>query len=160
MITCDVAFGGILSEYDSFSNWAPAEFVYEGFSYKVLEQGYMRIKAIENNDMVAERMLRYVTDPRLVKKIGSAIKITDKERWDNMKGDVMLKLVRAKFTQNEGMKKELIETGSKRIGESGKDQFYAVGLPFTHPRSLDTRAWTGKSMLGNSLQTVRAEFTE
>lgn len=153
-----LAFGGTLSEYCAFSNWCPSPINYNGNMYMNLEQAYMHTKAIENDDMVAAQKIRYTTDPREVKKIGSAITLKDADRWNEMKGDLMMKLVRAKFTQNPQMRKELLDTGTKRLGETGRDSYFSVGLPFTHTRILETGAWTAESHLGKALETVRAEL--
>ena len=153
-----LVFGGIMSEHNCFSNWSPAEFEFENFQYKNLEQAYMRHKAIENGDVVAERKLRYETNPRRIKQIGSAIHVTDKRKWEQKRDELMLNLVRAKFTQNDEMKQELMDTNNKQLGEAGKDMHYAVGLPFTHPRILDTGTWKGKTHLGKCLQIVRSEL--
>lgn len=73
---------------------------------------------------------------------------------------IMLNLVRAKFTQNADKQQELLNTGNRTLGETGKDRIYAVGLPFTHPNILNKDAWTAESKLGKALETVRAELRE
>lgn len=151
-----IVFGGVLSEHDGLSNWAPTRFVYDDQVYANLEQAYMQAK--ENNDSVAERRILYTTNPREIKQIGSAINIGDRNKWENIKGDIMLNLVRAKFTQNAHLKKALLDTGTKKLGEAGKDTYYAVGLPYTNPRILNSASWTGKSELGKCLEIVRAEL--
>ena len=53
--------------------------------------------------------------------------------WNAVKGDLMLELVRAKYGQNDDLKQLLLDTGSRRLGETGKDSFFSIGLPLTHP---------------------------
>ena len=150
-------FGGVLSEYSAFSNWSPARFEYEQHVYVNLEQAYMHIKAKVNGDEDAGRKIMYTTNPRDIKFIGSKI-VIDNDRWDAMKGDVMVKLVRAKFSQNEDLMKELLKTGNKTLGETGKDSYFSVGLPLTHGGILDTKSWKAPSKLGKALESVREEL--
>ena len=70
----------------------------------------------------------------------------------------MLQLLRAKFTQNPRLQTELLDTGTKKIAESGKHNFYAVGLPITHKDILNERMWTGESKLGAFLMVVCDEL--
>ena len=120
----------------------------------------MYSKAQMNGDAVAARKIRYTTNPREIKKIGQSIKINDDDNWNKVKRDIMLNLVRAKFTQNVEKQQELLSTGNRTLGETGKDRIYAVGLPFTHPNILNKDAWTAESELGKALETVRAELRE
>ena len=54
-----------------------------GQSYANLEQAYMYHKAIENNDMKAARAIKFTVNPRKIKKLGSAVKMPDKDKWVN-----------------------------------------------------------------------------
>lgn len=153
-----LVFGGTLSEYCGFSNWSKSDINYNNQAYTLLEQGYMHIKATESGDTAAACKILCSTDPREIKKIGSEVNMKDIKKWDAMREGVMLNLVRAKFTQNEHLKQELLATGDKKLGESGRDRVYSVGLPLTHPRILDVGSWTAPSKLGTALETVRTEL--
>ena len=104
---------------------------FDGQSYANLEQAYMYYKAMENNDMKAARAIKFTVNPRKIKKLGSAIKMPDKDKWDAQKAELMVKLVRAKFSENESLKKSLLDTGDRKLGESGRDTFYSIDLPLT-----------------------------
>ena len=39
----------------------------------------------------------------------------------------MVNLVRAKFTQNDNLKKMLMDTKDKQLGETGRDPFFSIG---------------------------------
>ena len=69
-------------------------------------------------------------------------------------------LIRAKFTQNPALANTLRATGQKKIAESGKHRFFAVGLPITHKDILNQNVWNGESMLGEILMTVRNELNQ
>ena len=153
-----LVFGGILSESHGFSNWYPSPMTYEGQTYANLEQAYMFHKAIVNNDMKAARAIGYTSDPHKVKSIGSMIKVVNAEKWDQEKNVLMQKLVRAKFSQNELLRELLLSTGDKTLGETGKDMFFSIGLPLTHPGVMDQTKWKGDNRLGLALQTIRGEL--
>ena len=78
--------------------------------------------------------------------MGSAITVSDRQQWDAIKGNLMLELVRAKYTHNEGLRRELVATGNRTLGETGKDTFYSIGIPLTGNK------------LGKALETVRADL--
>ena len=151
-------FGGILSEYSVLSNWSPSKIEYNNHVYVNLEQAYMHVKAMENGDFVAARKIRYAKDPREIKRIGSNLTMNNKEKWETIRHGVMHDLVKAKFMQNNEMAQELIQTKNRKLGETGKGSDYAIGIPFTHPRVLDSTVWTAASELGKTLEAVRDEL--
>ena len=67
-------------------------------------------------------------------------------------------LVKAKFMQNNDMAQKLIQTENRKLGEAGKGSDYAIGIPFTHPKVLNSTVWTAASELGKTLEAVRDEL--
>ena len=122
-------FGGILSKAHPFSNWYSTPMNFDGQSYANLEQAYMYHKAMENNDMKAAPAIKFTVNPRKIEKLGSAIKMSDKDKLDAQTAELMVKLVRAKFTENESLKKSLLDTGDRKLGESGRDTLISIGSP-------------------------------
>lgn len=153
-----LAFGGALSEFNTFSNWSPAKFEYNDHMYVSLEQAYMHTKALDNGDAESAKKIMYNTDPREIKFLGSKVDMTDIAKWDESREELMLNLLRAKFSQNPEMKAELLQTGERKLGETGRDGFYSVGLPLTHGKVRDPESWTADSKLGSALETIRQEF--
>ena len=47
---------------------------------------------------------------------------------------------------------------TKEIAESGRDGFYATGLPITHRDILQCDKWSGKSNLGKIMMTIRRDI--
>ena len=113
-------FGGMYSEYSVHSNWARSLFSFKEKEFVCIEQGYMYHKAVVNEDPTAARKIRDTTNPREIKRLGSAIIVKSKEQWDNVKGNLMLELVHAKYSQNTDMKKMLLDTRNKKMGETEK----------------------------------------
>jgi len=153
-----LVFGGLYSEFSCHSNWSHSEFIFKEKKFTCLEQGYMYNKALINDAPDTARQISYTCNPREIKRIGSAITVTDQTHWDNVKGNLMIELVRAKYTQNPNMKKALMNTGNRKLGESGRDPFYSIGLPITHPGVLNNKNWKLQNKLGKALELIRSEL--
>ena len=153
-----LVFVGMYSEFSTYRNWSKSAFAFKEKKFICIEQGYMYNEAVINGAPVAAQQISCVTDPREIKKLGSAITVSDRQQWDAIKGNLMLELVRAKYTQNEGLRRELVATGNRTLGETGKDTFYSIGRPFTHPDVLNCRKWKAGNKLGDALETVRADL--
>ena len=65
----------------------------------------------------------------------------------------MVKLVRDKFTENESLKKSLLDTGDRKLGESGRDTLILIGRDI-----LDHNKLRVKTHLGQALEIVRDEL--
>ena len=95
-----LVFGGMYSEFSTYRNWSKSAFSFKEKKFICIEQGYMYNKAIINSAPVAANQISCITDPLEIKRLGSAITVSDCEQWYAMKGNLMLELVRAKYTQN------------------------------------------------------------
>ena len=80
----------------------------------------MYIKALENGDATSARKARYTKDPREIKRIGSKLAVYDNEKWNTIRHGVMHDLVKAKIKQNDDMARGLIQTGNRKLVETGK----------------------------------------
>ena len=127
-----LVFGGMYAEYGKH-NWSASRFTFKERRFECIEQGYMYNKAMINNEPETARKICYTTDPREIKRLGSSVSVTNGNEWNNLKKTLMLELVRAKYTQNEDLKQILLATGNRKIGETGRDTFFSIGLPLTHP---------------------------
>ena len=56
--------------------------------------------------------------------------------------------------------KELQSTGTKIMGESGRELLYGTGISITHSDVLNGAKWTGKSTLGEILMKIRREISQ
>ena len=153
-VTTEV-FVGILSDHSILSNWSPSQIEYKNNVYVNLEQAYMHIKALEM--VIMQPPGRSIT-PR---NHGRSNASDQSWLYMIMKSGtqyVMHDLVKAKFMQNDDMARELIQTGNRKLGETGKGSDYAIGVTFTHPNVLDPTVWTVASELGKTLEAVRDEL--
>ena len=152
------AFGGLFSDYSSFSNWKRAEFTYDGVSFSSSEQAYFHTMAMKSNDHNSALKILATNSPKEAKRLGGEITGFNKHSWNLIKGTVMKDVLRCKFGQNQAMKQELLNTGNKQIVESGRGSYFPCGLPLTHRFILDSRKYTSKNKLGEILQQLRTEF--
>ena len=67
------------------------------------------------NDVETANKIMATTDPRTIKALGREVKNFKADFWDKVKFDVVYNGCKEKFTQNEKLKKVLMETGDKKI---------------------------------------------
>jgi len=72
--------------------------------------------------------------------------------------DSMKEGLRAKFTQNQVLKKELLSTGKKTLVECTRDTTWGCGFHL-HSKDADTPDnWTGGNLLGDLLMELRRDL--
>ena len=76
------------------------------------------------------------------------------------KRDIMKDILISKFTQHPDLKDLLLKTGTKKLAEANaRDNYFAIGLPITHPDVLDTTKWSENgNKLGEILMELRHEL--
>ena len=154
-----VVFGGVFSETESLSNWEKSPFVYEGTRYASLEQGYMYTKAVMNGDVTSANEIMRTSEPYRAKEIGDKI-TTKRGKWTHDQcEDVMTNLLAAKFAPGSKRAADLLATGSKYLAETGRNTYYACGLPINHREVLNKQAHTGKNRLGHLLMKIRSSLS-
>ena len=117
-------------------------------------------KALLAGDQNKQREIMFNPDPMVQKMLGQQVKGLDLAKWEAEKRDIMKDIVIAKFTQHAYLKNHLLSTQDKKLGEAnGKDNYFAVGLPLTHPDVLDDSKWAPNSNnLGEILMEIRQEL--
>lgn len=153
----NIIFGGILSEYCPYSNWYPSRMRYDGHVFGCLEQSYQYAKAVHCKDEHSALKLRFTTDPRSAKEIGSKVTGYDRANWDAIKDNKMLELVKIKFSDPK-LKAALISSGTKQLVEAGLNEHFAVGVSFNSRDISDPTKWKGSNKLGEILCTVRNDL--
>ena len=153
-----VMMGGMYSNFYPLSNYYQSQLTYKNKKYSSIEQSYQYIKAIMIDDVDAANQIINADDAATSKRLSYQIKGFNQELWNGKRYDIMTNLVRAKFTQNPTLTDALLATGEKKIAESGKHRFFAVGLPITHKDILNQNMWNGESKLGEILMSVRNEL--
>ena len=135
--------------YGAFSNLFRRPMEFEGRVYPTAEHAYQAGKA--RTDEVREWILSAPT-PSLVAMAAHGLYTWDiVPEWSRTKFDRMRKVLKAKFSQHEDLKKLLLSTGNARLVEAGRTD------------NAVNRTWgevngKGQNMLGVLLMEVRDEI--
>ena len=97
-------------------------------------------------------------DPVSQKRMGKQVQGFDREKWENVVPEVLLRGLKAKFSQNKYCGEFLKKTGEKVIGEANpNDSFYGIGIRLRSSNVWNKSVW-GHNLLGASLMEVRSEL--
>jgi N-glycosidase YbiA len=125
----------------------PHPFTGEPTAYATVEHYFQACKA---TDAVAHDRVRTAPTPKEAKRRGRAVAL--RHDWEDVKRDVMLTALRAKF-QDPALRELLLATGTRTIGEDS---------PYDHEWGIRDRrgGYGGQNLLGQALMRVRAELTD
>jgi len=97
--------------------------------------------------------------PKRQKDLGREVKGFVKKEWDAIARDVVYKGNYAKFTQNEDLKKTLLDTvGTTLVEASPYDGIWGIKLAEEDPRAQSRDTWLGLNWLGETLTKVREDI--
>lgn len=129
-------------EHGCFSNFSRHAVKLDGHTWMTSEHYYQAMKFAGTS---AETEVRKAPNPKEAARIGRDKNNPLRKDWDHVKDDVMRKVVYAKFTQHEDLKKILLSTGDAKLVEhTENDNYWADGGD-----------GSGKNMLGVILMEVR-----
>lgn len=138
------------------SNWYASEFTVNGIKFVNSEQYMMYQKAMIFGDTeIAEKILAS-NSPSEVKSYGRKVRNYNDTVWNGLRQIVVYDGLMAKFSQNENLKKQLLETGDDILVECNPmDNIWAVHLNEDDPKVQDISTWEGQNLLGFTLMRVR-----
>ncbi|KAF3905700.1 hypothetical protein AA313_de0200702 [Arthrobotrys entomopaga] len=147
--------------YGYLGQWYPSVFKDinedgEEVIYQNAEQYMMHQKGVlfAPDDPVTAEILTAKLSPRTIKALGRQVPNFDEETWGKKRFEIVVKGNYLKFTQNEDLKKQLLETGNKELVEaSPRDKIWGVGFGIVNAPSQ--RARWGLNLLGKALMEVR-----
>ena len=114
-------------EFFVFDNFSSFRVLVDGTLYCTVEHAYQATKFLETAPEIAEQITNCYS-AHDAQKIAYANKDKQCKNWDDIKLQVMEKLLRLKLAQNPYVKKKLLETGDLLICEdSPKDSFWGIG---------------------------------
>jgi ribA/ribD-fused uncharacterized protein len=121
--------------------------------YNCVEQFYTAERARFFNDNLAVEKILQTDDP--VQQKQTRISNMKEADWEVVAEETMLKCIRAKFEQNEPLKKLLIDTHPKELVEANPhDAKWGIGLGMWSPHIHERKAW-GENRTGKILMKVR-----
>lgn len=136
--------GSFRGKYYFLSNFFPAEVTYNGLTYQNNEAAFQAQKTYSKEERIEFTTL----EPRDAKRRGRRVRL--RKDWEQVKDSIMEEIVRAKFSQNEELKEQLLATGDAQLVEGNRwnDRYWEV----------DIRSGVGENHLGKILMKVRSEL--
>lgn len=134
--------------YRFLSNFYPAEFVWDRIIWPSSEHAYVAAKTLDREERLK---ISRMEGKGVIKRYGRQIDL--RPDWEEVKYDIMLEIVRAKFSQNPDLKEKLLATGNAHLEEGNhwKDRIWGVCPP---------GSGNGKNYLGKILMQVREELSD
>lgn len=142
-----------------FSQFHASRFTVDGADYVCAEQYMHEQKARLFGDIaMADRILKS-DSPHEHKLMGGRVSGFEQDRWDAEKVAIVTRGNQAKFGQNAGLRRRLLDTGDAILAEANpKDYIWGIGLAEDDPAALDPARWQGQNLLGQILMAVRAQL--
>lgn len=143
-------YGGI------YSQWYNSSMTIDGIRYNCCEQYMMHQKALLFKDLTTAAKIMSTTSPKLQKQLGREVINYNDIIWDSRRFDIVFKGNLAKFSQNELLKSELLNTGNRQFVEASPyDTIWGIGMGLDNPLIDDPTNWRGLNLLGQVLTFVR-----
>ena len=119
------------------------------------------MKAKEFGDTEIYNKILKTKTAKAVKAVGRKVANFKEAVWESKRDDIMDKAVRTKFIQHPSLRKQLVETGDKLIGEANpRDMYWGIGTSMTQVKSKSPSKWRGLNKLGKLLMKLRDEFNQ
>ncbi|MDO5134021.1 MAG: NADAR family protein, partial [Eubacteriales bacterium] len=121
-----------------------ATVTYEGLTYRNNEAAFQAQKTFSDDFRTTFTTLA----PSEAKRKGRRVRL--RQDWEQVKDGIMEEIVRAKFTQNPELRKQLLATGNADLieGNHWNDRYWGV----------DARTGAGENHLGKILMKIREEL--
>lgn len=135
--------------------------VFKDFKWKSSEQLFMAYKAWTFSDYETFFEICSATNPKDAKKLGRKVKNYDDEIWSEVREHFMEQAVYAKFTQNENLKKFLLQKefdGKDFVEGSPFDGIWGVKMDWRNPDIDNPENWNGINLLGKVINKVREKI--
>lgn len=119
---------GFFGEYRFLSNFWSCTVYYDGFRFPTSEHAYMFAKldlsVMSESDILSLYESVSKMKAKEVKKWGQTIKL--RPDWENVKYDIMARIVFDKFSRNLELREKLLSTGNKYLEETNwwNDQYW------------------------------------
>jgi len=142
-----------------FSQWYQSDFIYRGIKFCTAEQFMMYHKAMFMGDEKTAELVLKSASPKIQKALGRSVENFSPKLWDKVKRDVVYMGNWLKFTQNDDLKKMLLDTGDKLIVEASPyDLIWGIGLSAGEAKNTPQEDWLGQNLLGLAIMEVRTDL--
>ena len=142
-----IEFYAETGDYGEFSNFARFAINLKGKTWPTVEH-YFQAQKFAGTPY--EGQIQKAASPMKAAEMGRTCKIKMRRNWDNIKDNVMLEALQAKFSQHPELKALLLATGDSVLVEHTENDSYWG----------DGGDWSGKNRLGKLLMKVREELKQ
>lgn len=142
-------------ENSMLSNFYRADFTIDGIKYNCNEQ-YIQSKKCElfDDDYTREKVMK-TTSPYQMKQLGKHVKNFNQGRWSRSAKKIAKDGAMAKFSQNPNLRKKLISTGTRMLGEASTETPWGIGVRLHDNGVLNSQNWEPQSIMSDVLIAVR-----
>jgi ribA/ribD-fused uncharacterized protein len=141
----DIEFYRVQDEYGFLSNFYPSIFTLDGKVWPTSEHYFQAMKFVGTE---YETKIRTAKSPMEAANMGRDRRFPLRKDWNAVRVSVMTNSVLAKFSQNDGLKEQLIKTDNRYLIEkTAEDYFWGCGID-----------GSGENMLGKILMKVRDDL--
>lgn len=95
-----------------------------------------------------------LTDPYRCKKRGS--EVLDSKEWEEVCEKTMSDIISAKFSQNDKIRRMLLDTTDTKLFEATTDGFWGIGFPLHAKNTLEEGS--GANKLGSIFMALRNNY--
>ncbi|EAD0597867.1 NADAR family protein [Listeria monocytogenes] len=142
-----------------FSQWWICSFKVDGVEYNCAEQFMMAEKAKLFNDMEMREKILAAKHPKQAKDFGRLISGFQEDIWLKNRFNIVMRANQAKFSQNEELKKFLMQTKNRILVEASPvDKIWGIGMAADNKNVENPLYWKGLNLLGFALMAVRDEL--
>ena len=126
-------------DFAFLSNFQKCRVEFEGDIYPTVEHAFQAAKTFDKEE---RKKILAVASPVIAKRIGRRLKL--REDWEDVKCDIMLELLKSKFSDSE-LKEKLLATGDAELieGNNHGDRFWGqvngVGMNMLGKLLMDVR---------------------
>lgn len=150
-----------LNEFKEFSNSFEAPMQIDGVTFPTVDHYFEWSKAKQFGDADAEKKILKTASSKSVLAYGKKIKNFDEAAWAEKSEGVMRTALKAKFMQHPELRKKLVDTKERPIGEADpRDKEWSIGTGADTAKAKNPEKWPGKNKLGKLLMELRGELKE
>ena len=150
---------GFFGELSPFSNFHPSPFRYNEQDYHCAKQLIQHEKAKLFGDIETEDKILKARSAIECKQLAYETENYDHNHWISNASRLCKAGIRAKYEQNNSLKKLLLNTGTKKIVECSKDRDWGTGVPLGRFDCLSADKWYSRGILGPLLMEIRSELS-
>jgi len=147
----EAAITSFLRPHAFLSNFSKAPVVLDGVEYPTVEHAFQAAKTLDGG---GREKIRCKAHPKWARETGRSKSFPVREGWEAMREEVMLGLLRQKFS-DPVRAQQLLSTGRRRLVEGNLwgDRYWGMCRD-------DAGEWAGENRLGELLMEVRREMAE